>query len=399
MRFYTPTKLSEHIAETREGFLVCYDVPIARTGEMLYAADQVPVEPGEDGLVRIERDEAEVFAPEAVASYEGKPTTVDHPAEDVTPETWKGLACGHAQGLRRGEGEASDLLLADLVITDEAAIKLVRGGLREVSCGYDADYEQTAPGRGRQRNIRGNHIALVQRGRCGSRCRINDNSEDEMNSKKKTNSVLDALVGFLRKPEVRKALDEDTDQPTPPAEPETPASDEGEDRLAALEARINELEIQLRNLAAPKDEEPETTDEDQPAEPDVPDEKPKARDAALARTVDAETKQRAMILVPGMSVRDSDKICAVQRSALRAASAKDESVAKAVTGALRGATLDGCDCVTLDAAFLVATEVAKVRNNQATADGLTKTSVRDFGKAVTPADINRANEAFYKKGA
>ena len=31
--FYTTEKLSEHIEETPEGFLVCYDVPIARIGQ------------------------------------------------------------------------------------------------------------------------------------------------------------------------------------------------------------------------------------------------------------------------------------------------------------------------------------------------------------------------------
>ena len=54
--------------------------------------------------------------------------------------------------------------------------------------------------------------------------------------------------------------------------------------------------------------------------------------------------------------------------------------------------------MTLDAAFIAASEVAASRNNRRTADALTKTSVRDFGKAVSPADINKANRDFYKRG-
>lgn len=408
MRFYTPTKLSEHIAETPEGFLLCAAVPIARVGIMEYAPGQMPIEAAKDGsMVQIERTEDVVFAPEAMASFEGKPSTVDHPAEDVTPANWKELAVGHAQNIRRGVGEASDLLLADLVITDEDAIKLVRGGLREVSCGYDADYEQIAPGRGRQKNIRGNHIALVRRGRCGSRCRINDEGEDYMKKKSFKDKVTDAFSGWLKSPDGQKVLDEMEEELPAEGAEEAPATDSDEDRLTAIESKVSEMEITLRGLDISTDEaEPEgdkpVTDEEQPVEPDVPDvtkEKDKARDAALARTVDADTMTRAKTLAPGIQVHDADKLCVVQRVALRAAS-KDGAIHNVVTATLRGSTLDNCDCVTLDAAFVAASEIAKAQNNARTADGLTTASTKDFGKTVSPADINAANAKFHdKKGA
>lgn len=68
----------------------------------------------------------------------------------------------------------SDLLLGDLLITTEKGIELVKSGLREVSCGYDAQYEQIEKGKGRQKEIIGNHIALVTKGRAGGRCAIQD---------------------------------------------------------------------------------------------------------------------------------------------------------------------------------------------------------------------------------
>ena len=40
--------------------------------------------------------------------------------------------------------------------------------------GYNAFYEQTAPGLGRQKDIHCNHVALVDEGRCGKRCAIMD---------------------------------------------------------------------------------------------------------------------------------------------------------------------------------------------------------------------------------
>jgi len=172
--FYTTEKLSEHIEETPEGFLVCYDVPIARIGQYVYKSNEVPIEADSSGLVKIQRDEDEVFAETALQSFSGKPITINHPDEFVTPENWKTLAHGHLQNVRRGEGEKSDLAIADLLITTEDAIKLIKAGLREVSCGYDAEYEQLKPGLGKQKNITGNHVALVVKGRAGSRCAIMD---------------------------------------------------------------------------------------------------------------------------------------------------------------------------------------------------------------------------------
>lgn len=409
MRFYTHTKLSEHIAETPEGFLVCHGVPIARIGVMEYGPEQVPVEPAEgESVIRIERSAEEVFDELAMASFEGKPLTIDHPREDVTPANWKELAVGHVQDVRRGAGEASDLLLADVVVTDEEAIALVRGGLREVSCGYDAAYEQVAPGRGCQTKIRGNHIALVHRGRCGPRCRINDNCEDTMSKdKEKKLSFADKARRFFKDPVVRKALDEAEEEQLKEEPTTEPAKDEEGDRVAALEAKLGELLIEVRRLAGKVEADGQAaTDEEQPAQPDAPDkDKPAepardtaSRDKALAATVDADTRSRAEAMVPGMRVTDSDKRCAVQRVALRAAARDSAAVAKVVNGTLRGSTLDDCDCVTLDAAFLAASEVTSAGRNAATADGLVKASVRDFGKATTPADINAANREFHKGG-
>jgi hypothetical protein len=412
MRYLTSAKLSEHISKTPEGYLLCLAVPIARTGDLEYGADEVPVEPSADGRVRVTRLPDDVFEIEAIASFEGKPITTDHPDDDVTPATWKELAVGHAQNVRRGEGAESDLLIADLLITDQDAIDLVRGGLRELSCGYDADYEQEAPGRGWQRNIRGNHIALVRRGRCGPRCKINDKHEETMNPTKTKQSYTDRLMAMLKSPKARRALDEAMDE-GPEAKPKegdnpTPATDEGEDRLAALEAKVEELSILVRQVAEAKAEDEETEavtgDEGEPektGDEDEPESGTKTGDSAKsrtrdARTVDADTKARAAILSPGLRVCDTDKRCAVQRAALRMTS-KDKAVDAVVKATLRGGTLDSCDCVTLDAAFVAASEVAKVGNNRRTADGLAKASTQDFGKTTTPADINKANADFYGK--
>lgn len=174
MRFYTTEKLGPKQSLTPEGFLLCEDVPIARTGEMHYGPGETPIEPGPQGFVKVIRDAVEVFRAQTVASYAGKPVVNDHPPEEVRPDNWRMYSVGTVLHPRRGEGAQSELLLADLLIYDPMTIEDVRAGKREVSCGYDADYEETAPGEGKQVNMIGNHVALVDSGRCGPRCAIGD---------------------------------------------------------------------------------------------------------------------------------------------------------------------------------------------------------------------------------
>ena len=103
MRYHTQSRLSEHMFETPEGFLLCPGVAIARTGPQPYAADEVAddVEGFSDVGVML-RDEDEVFDSEAMASFEGKPLVIDHPDEDVNPDNWKELAVGHVQNVPGG---------------------------------------------------------------------------------------------------------------------------------------------------------------------------------------------------------------------------------------------------------------------------------------------------------
>ena len=119
MRYYTTSQLSKNRKVTPEGYLVCLDVPVARTGTLEYAPSELPDDFGDDaGSVLVSRSPADVFDQVSIASYEGKPVTVGHPEDDVVPDNWRELACGHAQNVRPGRDREADLLLADLLITD-----------------------------------------------------------------------------------------------------------------------------------------------------------------------------------------------------------------------------------------------------------------------------------------
>ena len=136
---YYGTRLSENISRREpEGYLLCLNVPVARTGTQEYLPEELglPAGSGPPGLIPVIRPEEEVFSKETIASFEGMPVTNDHPPDGVDIGNIKALQKGHAHNVRRGSGEESDLLLADLIITDPVLIGLIMDGKREISCGY-----------------------------------------------------------------------------------------------------------------------------------------------------------------------------------------------------------------------------------------------------------------------
>ena len=133
---YYGTRLSENISRREpEGYLLCLNVPVARTGTQDYLPEELGL-PG-SSFISVYRPEEEVFSPETIASFEGMPVTNDHPPDGVDVSNIRALQKGHAHNVRRGTGDESDLLLADLIITDPGLIDLIlEEGKREISCGY-----------------------------------------------------------------------------------------------------------------------------------------------------------------------------------------------------------------------------------------------------------------------
>ena len=209
MKFYSPIEFSPHIRKTPEGFLACEGVAIARAGELEYGKDETPIDAGADGIVRITRSADVLMDKDCLASFESKPVTLDHPPDFVTPETFKEFAVGAVQNVRGDK----DKIIADLLIMDARAIDAVEKGLfRELSCGYEADYERTAQGRGVQTKILGNHVALVSRGRCGASCAIFDKApkKSEVRMKEKLLKLLGRAVDeAMPEPDDEKTADFD----------------------------------------------------------------------------------------------------------------------------------------------------------------------------------------------
>lgn len=153
----------------------------ARTG--VYQYDGAEIDPDnahglrDAGLVNVLRDDKTVFDEKAARSFIGKPVTDDHPSSPVNASNWRDVARGMVMGAMRD----GDYLAFDLLLTDAAAIQKVDDGKRELSNGYAADLEfgefKAKDGiicQARQASISGNHVALVDKGRAGSNCRIAD---------------------------------------------------------------------------------------------------------------------------------------------------------------------------------------------------------------------------------
>lgn len=169
---YYGTTLSPNMDRTPEGFLICRNVPINRTGTQIYGAGELNLTGDPDRAVRAYRLDEDVFDPAALASFEGKDITRGHPPALLTAETQAAYSKGHLENVRR-EG---DKTVADLIIKDPALASDVENGvLRQVSCGYHCRFEPYRDGY-KQTEIRGNHVAIVPKGRAGETVSIQDQS-------------------------------------------------------------------------------------------------------------------------------------------------------------------------------------------------------------------------------
>ena len=180
MLAYYGYTISPNQIETGEGFLICKNVPIARTGTQDYLGRELGLTDGNaDKIIAVIRSPDEVFSEAALASFEGKPVTNDHPPGLIGPDDVKNYEMGHAQNIRRGSGEWADYMIADLHIHDRDLIDAIQNGKREISCGYECDYVKNTDGTYSQKNIRGNHVAVVDRGRAGKRAAILDSDKNK----------------------------------------------------------------------------------------------------------------------------------------------------------------------------------------------------------------------------
>lgn len=432
-RYHAPERLGAVQRLTPEGYLLCLGVPVARLGTLLYVANEMrKLQAGRDGLIRVLRDEHGLFNPEAMRSFEGKPVTDGHPPEWVTPANWKRFAVGTMQNVRRGEGAQDGLLLADLLITDAAAIAAVRAGKREVSLGYDARYEQDEPGAARQTITKGNHLALVRSGRCGTTCSIGD---EDMTKKRtwadRIRTAFRAQDEAALNEELENAPSVQTEDgaagethhvvievkatpgevapaaPAASAPPEPNAAEQTVDATATLAETVAALADRLTAIeSALKPSAPTTDAQPGEAAPVAPEPAAAAANAEEAQTADSAALQdeftatlsRAEILVPGIALPTFDaaapaattqaQLRALRQTALTTIGATQEGQAVI-------ATFDAAPNVpamnddALRVLFNAASESVKAANNKKAAERQTRDAAAPTpGVIHSPAELN-----------
>jgi len=408
-QFYAAARISENIVQTPEGYLLCIGVPIARTGELLYGQGELLNDMGEEvieplnGKITITRDADALFNPKTMATFEGKAVTIGHPADWVSPANWVNVANGHMQNVRPGTGADADKLLADLLVVTSQAISLLNSGVREVSLGYDASYEQLSPGIGRQTQIMGNHVALVRKGRNGSEVAVRD-AAPEIQPKGKIMTAKEKLMQLFG-----RTLDEAM------PEEKAPVKDEGGDidaRIAHIEELLTQLAAGPKPAAAAADVVPPVETAPAAAGTVTPemDARLSAIEAAIAKlaglTVDeappaaaaadespvvfAKDAANIEILVPGFVVTEKTTVKSVL-----------DSFGKTADGATVLKTLDGIK----DEQVLLTTAVELVKAQRG--NGLQPLNINSFPTlraqtgdgapkgARTPEQINAANEKRY----
>ena len=165
---------------TDEGYLIV-PAKIARTGIQKYRASEMGISDGDPNrIISVYRPPEEVFSDASLSSFSNKPVTDDHPPELVNASNSKKYTVGHSGPEVK---KIEDFAETELFVTDALVINKINDGKVELSNGYVADIDWTPgvspdgePYEAMQRNIRGNHIAIVTKGRAGSACRVADNS-------------------------------------------------------------------------------------------------------------------------------------------------------------------------------------------------------------------------------
>jgi Uncharacterized protein conserved in bacteria (DUF2213) len=163
------TRLSEHVAETPEGYLLCTSCVLCRSGIQKYRKSELDPQSGTNTMVDVFRPPAEVTSRKFLGSISGKALTLDHPGSLITALNHSWSARGTVLNARVGpeDEDGNVTVVGDIVIHDPSTIEQVKSGLRQLSLGYNYDLAEGQQGL-EMRNLICNHCAIVAQGRAGN---------------------------------------------------------------------------------------------------------------------------------------------------------------------------------------------------------------------------------------
>lgn len=164
--------------------------PITRVGVFPYTGSQISSDLEPDKIYMVYRPEEELNNEETIASFRLLPWTDEHA---MLGNTEDGLLPAEQKGIHGVIGEnvffEDGYLKANLKVFSEQLAELIETGKKELSIGYRCLYDiQSGVYNGErydaiQRQIRGNHIALVGEGRSGPDVAVLDSFKFTLDTK------------------------------------------------------------------------------------------------------------------------------------------------------------------------------------------------------------------------
>lgn len=156
----------------RNGFVTINNNPITRAGVFQYLGKNLPGAAEPDRIYNVFRSPEELMKKECIDSFKLLPIVNDHTmiGDGYIPAEQKGVhgATGEDVAFDAGSG----VLSSNIKIYSETVKKLIDGGKKHLSLGYKCSY---MPSSGTfdgqkydyiQKDLRGNHLALVDKSRC-----------------------------------------------------------------------------------------------------------------------------------------------------------------------------------------------------------------------------------------
>lgn len=159
------------------GFWRIKNNPLSKEGVFPYLGSQISSELEPNKIYKVYRPMSEISAPETIESFDGIPLIDEH---EMLGEGFTKYDDRPAGGIVYHTHAENGKLYGDIRIFSEQLKDEIESGKKELSMGYSCRYE---PEKGVfndefydfiQRDLRGNHVALVNRGRMGSDVRVYD---------------------------------------------------------------------------------------------------------------------------------------------------------------------------------------------------------------------------------
>ena len=307
------------------GWFEVKDNPLSKEGVFLYRGNQIILPDGSrasdtDDLIPVYRPADELSNPEAIDSFKLVPWVDEH---TMLGSEQLGLTPAERKGVSGVVGEdvyfKDGVLYGNIKAFSENLARKIENGKKELSLGYRCSYERSSgEWNGQkydyiQRNLRGNHLALVDKGRMGAEVRVMDSQEagisygnsiftcdslmeqNEMNLEELLKQAVEKFGDSATAlAEIKKLLDKqgqgnegNQEPPKPPAtdddeiggnpdEPPPPAQDDDGDKLDKLLSLVESLVSRVEALEGNSKSDDEDDNQKEPQEkPKVGDEEEK----------------------------------------------------------------------------------------------------------------------------